>query len=443
MRISTGMIFDAGVRSMNTQTASLLQLQQQVASGRRILNPSDDPVNAARALEVTQSQSVIAQFSVNHNNATSSLGLEEAQLTSVTEVLARVRELTVQAGNTTLAASDRKAIAFELRARFDELVGLANATDGGGQYIFSGFMGATKPFGGSVDGIVNGTDPMQYFGDEGQRRLQISPSRFIEVSDSGNDVFMRVRDGNGYFSTGFSSTAGKIDNQGTAMIDSGTVTDPSKWNAATSKNYEIVFNKDLSVVPPKTYYDVVDTDSGLSILTDFWPDPLDFSSQREYISGQPILLKGLSIDLGSSVTVQSDPAAGDSFTISPSSSQSVFDTVANLVGALEKTVEVATDGTSNGIARLSMDIGFALNNLDQSTENVLRVRAAIGSRMGEIDSTSGVNEDLDLQYQQTLSQLQDLDYAKTISDLTRKQTDLQAAQQAFVRVSQLSLFNYL
>jgi flagellar hook-associated protein 3 FlgL len=63
--------------------------------------------------------------------------------------------------------------------------------------------------------------------------------------------------------------------------------------------------------------------------------------------------------------------------------------------------------------------------------------------MGEIDSTSGVNEDLTLQYQQTLSQLQDLDYAKTISDLTRKQTDLQAAQQAFVRVSQLSLFNYL
>jgi flagellar hook-associated protein 3 FlgL len=54
-----------------------------------------------------------------------------------------------------------------------------------------------------------------------------------------------------------------------------------------------------------------------------------------------------------------------------------------------------------------------------------------------------VNEDLTLQYQQTLSQLQDLDYAKTISDLTRKQTDLQAAQQAFVRVSQLSLFNYL
>jgi flagellar hook-associated protein 3 FlgL len=63
--------------------------------------------------------------------------------------------------------------------------------------------------------------------------------------------------------------------------------------------------------------------------------------------------------------------------------------------------------------------------------------------MGEIDSLSSVNEDLSLQYQQTLSQLQDLDYAKAISDLTRKQTDLQAAQQSFVRMSQLSLFNYL
>ena len=63
--------------------------------------------------------------------------------------------------------------------------------------------------------------------------------------------------------------------------------------------------------------------------------------------------------------------------------------------------------------------------------------------MAEIDSLSSINEDLNLQYQQTLSELQDLDYAKSISDLTRKQTDLQAAQQSFVMMSKLSLFNYL
>jgi flagellar hook-associated protein 3 FlgL len=132
------------------------------------------------------------------------------------------------------------------------------------------------------------------------------------------------------------------------------------------------------------------------------------------------------------------PADGDSFSIAPSSSQSIFATLANLIGALE-----TAGGTPAGNAKLGSEIGFALTNLDQSIDNILRVRAQLGSRLNEIESLSSVNEDLNLQYQQTLSQLQDLDYAKAISDLTRKQVDLQAAQQSFVKASQLSLFNYL
>jgi flagellar hook-associated protein 3 FlgL len=129
----------------------------------------------------------------------------------------------------------------------------------------------------------------------------------------------------------------------------------------------------------------------------------------------------------------------DSFTIAPSSSQSVFKTIANLIGAMES----AGTGTGAVSANLANDIGFALTNLDQATDNILRVRAQIGSRMSEIDSLSSVNEDLNLQYQQTLSQLQDLDYAKAISDLTRNQIDLEAAQKSFLTSSKLSLFNFI
>ena len=204
MRVSTGMIFDAGVASINRQTASLLNVQQQVASGRRILRPSDDPVAAARALEVTQASDVVAQFKRNQDVATSALGLEEVQLASVGDVLGRVRELAVQAGNTNLSSTSRKGIATELRARFDQLLGIANATDGNGQHIFSGYMGAVTPFGGSVDDILAGNE-IVYQGDDGQRTLQVSPSRFIEVSDSGGDVFKRIRNGNGYFVTDYAA----------------------------------------------------------------------------------------------------------------------------------------------------------------------------------------------------------------------------------------------
>lgn len=439
MRISTGMIFDAGVSAINKQTASLLHLQQQIANGRRILTSSDDPVAAARALEVTQAGDTLAQYKQNHNNANSALGLEDAQLSSAGDLLARVRELAVQAGNSTLAASDRAAISSELRARYDELTGIANATDGAGQYIFSGFMGSTKPFGGTVESILAGGE-IGYQGDDGQRKLQVSSNRFLETSDSGNDVFKRVRNGNGYFVTGYAAG-----NSGTGVTDAGTVTDPAKWNALASKNYSINFSVDNVAVPPVTYYDIVDTASGNSMLTGVAPvlPPTAATGQRVYQSGQPIILKNQGaepgvFDLGGSLVISGTPADNDKFTIAPSSSQSVFATLAKLIGALE-----APAGTPGTNAKLGSEIGFALTNLDQATDNILRIRAQLGSRLGEIDSLSGVNEDLNLQYQQTLSQLQDLDYAKAISDLTRKQTDLQAAQQSFAKISQLSLFSYL
>lgn len=431
MRISSGMIFDAGVAGINRNTASLLHIQQQVSANRRMLTPSDDPVAAARALEVTQASDVVAQFKQNQDAATSALGLEEGQLASATGVLARVRELAVQAGNTNLTTGQRKAISIELRSRFDELLGIANATDGNGQRTFSGYMGATTPFGGSVDNLLAGNE-IVYQGDDGQRKIQVSPSRFIEASDSGNDVFKRIRSGNGYFVTGYASG-----NTGSASITSGAVTDPAAWNAAATKNVAVKF----TVTGTVTTYDLVDTVSGTSLLTG-GVAPAPIANQRVFQSGQPIVLAAQgaepAFNLGGSLAVNGAPATGDSFSVAPSSSQSVFVTLAKLIGALE-----APTGTPGANGKYISDIGFALTNLDQAGDNVLRVRAQIGSRMNEIDSLGNLNDSLGLQYQQTLSGLQDLDYAKAISDLTRKQTDLQAAQQSFVKISQLSLFNFL
>lgn len=437
MRVSSGMIYDAGVLGMNRQSASLLNLQQQISSGRRILTPSDDPVAAARALEVQQSGDVVAQFKQNLGAATSSLGMEETQLSSATDLLGRVRELTVQAGNTSLTSADRKSIAAELRSRFDELLGIANATDGSGQHIFAGFMGSVTPFAGTVDGInknyVNNVYPQNeilYQGDDGQRQLQVSPSRILGVSDSGNDVFTRIKNGNGYFSTGYG-----VGNTGTGVIDAGNVTDPAAWNT-NAQNISIKFTVTAGV----TTYDLVDK-NGNSLLTGgVAPAPL--ANQRVYQSGEPIVLKSQgaepAFDLGGSVKITGDPATGDGFSLAPSQSQSVFATIAHLIGALE-----GSDATPADNAKYANEIGFALTNLDQASQNFTRVRTLIGTRMNEMDSLGQLNDNLGLQYQQTLSNLQDLDYAKAISDFTRQQTNLQAAQQSYSQIAKLSLFNYL
>ena len=430
MRVSTGMIFDAGVSSINRQTTSLLHVQQQVAAGRRILRPSDDPVAAARALEVTQASDLVAQFKQNQDNASAALGLEETQLTSAVDVLGRVQELAVLGGTTSLSATARRGIATELRSRFDELLGIANSTDANGQSAFSGFMGATTPFGGSVDSILAGNE-IVYLGDDGQRKLQVSANRFIDTSDSGNDVFKRIRNGNGYFVADYA-----VGNTGTGIVSSGSVTNPATWNAVTTKNVAIRF----TVTGAVTTYDLVDTVSGNSLLTGA-AAPAPLASQRTYQSGQPIILSQVgppAFDLGASISVKGAPASGDSFSIAPSASQSVFVTLAKLIGTLE-----APPGTPADDAKYMNQIDFALTNIGQATNNVLRVRTGIGVRMNELESLGSLNESLGLQYQQTLSNLQDLDYAKAITDLTRDQTNLEAAQKSFAKISQLSLFNYL
>jgi len=429
MRIASNMIFDAGVASIQKQTAALLHTQQQVSSGKRLLSPSDDPVAAARALDVTQASANNSQYLSNQKATRESLGLEENGLTSVGDLIQTVRTLAVQGGNAALSDSDRRSIATDLRQRFTELLGLSNATDGGGQYQFSGYMGATKPFSGSVEaGVV-------YAGDDGQRLMQVSSSRQIAASDSGNDVFMRMRNGNGTFVTAAINT-----NTGTGVVDGGTTLDPTKWNsAANNKNFTLRFAVN-GAVPPVTTYDIVDNVSGNSLLTGAAPGAAPYP--RVFQQGQAVNFKSQgaepAFDFGAQLIINGQPASGDSFSVQASSSQSVFTTMANLVSALE-----SSNSTPANATLLANRIGYALTNLDQASNNILTVRASVGSRMNELDSLANAGEDRNLQYQQSLSNLQDLDYAAAITKLTQQQGTLDAAQKSFLKVSGLSLFNFL
>ncbi|RTL57782.1 MAG: flagellar hook-associated protein 3 [Rhodocyclaceae bacterium] len=222
MRVSTGMIFNAGSGGIQNRTSDLLRTQQQLSSGRRILTPSDDPVGAARALDLSQAQNINSSQASTRTDAKSALGLVDNQLGSVTDLLTRVKELAVQAGDAALSDLDKKSIATELRARFSELVGLANSTDGSGRYLFAGFQDSSRPFGGSVENGV------LYGGDSGIRQLQVSSSRQLGISAPGDDIFMKIRNGNGTFQTGMQTA--KTANTVAVSLASAAVTTAADWN---------------------------------------------------------------------------------------------------------------------------------------------------------------------------------------------------------------------
>ena len=131
-------------------------------------------------------------------------------LAQIVDAIQNIQTLAVNAGNATQTAEEKKMLNTELQGRYQELLGLANSTDGNGVYLFSGFQGGIKPFTESAYGQVS------YNGDEGVRKIQISSGRQIPISENGNEVFRNIKNGNGTFVTA----------AGTANTGSGVVSDP-------------------------------------------------------------------------------------------------------------------------------------------------------------------------------------------------------------------------
>ena len=198
MRISTSWIFHQGVNAMLDQQTALAKTQQQLATGQKILKPSDDPLASTRVLDLNQVIDTISQYQRNADFADARLALEETTLSGAVDILQRIRELTVQALNDTQGPADRGVIAVEVRENIDALLQLANTRDANGEYLFSGFKTGTEPF--SHDGSGN----FLYAGDQGQRSLQIGATTQVATGDSGDDVFMKIDDGAGGISSVFS-----------------------------------------------------------------------------------------------------------------------------------------------------------------------------------------------------------------------------------------------
>lgn len=118
--------------------------------------------------------------------------------------------------------------------------------------------------------------------------------------------------------------------------------------------------------------------------------------------------------------------------------QPLFDTYARIVEALETPV---TDQA--GREDLNGTMARGLGDLDRALGHLLEVRTDLGGRMNTAETQSRINEDQLLQVRTALSEIRDLDYAEAISRFNLQQTALQAAQQTFVQVQRLSLFNFL
>lgn len=403
MRISTATLYDSGTRAILDRQETLAATQLQLATGRRVVLPSDDPAAASQVVSLSSIDARVAQYQKNLQVARGRLALTEATLGSIGTVLQRVRELALSAGNGTLDDGARRAIAAEVQSQLGTLLGLANSSDPStGGYLFAGDATDVRPFARSGGTVV-------YAGDQGHLDVPVSDTLELRSTVNGDEVFARVPSGNGTFATAATAT-----NAGSALIDAGRVADAA---SATGHAYAIRF----TVVGTTTTYDVIDTTTATTV-----------ASGQPYADGQAIAFDGVE------VTVTGVPADGDEFTLAPSTRTNVFDIVQALADLLATPAPTGADR-----ARVQQGLAAAIGNLDRAFERVLASRASVGARLQQADSVENANADHSVELQRRISEAQDLDYAKAVSDFARQQLALEAAQKSFAQITSRSLFDYL
>ncbi|MHA7816861.1 MAG: flagellar hook-associated protein FlgL [Pseudohaliea sp.] len=397
MRISTQMLFQQGLNGILDQQARTARTFEQLATGRQVNNVSDDPVKAARIQELERAVSQQSVYVSNNDRAQQRLAVEENALATAGTVVRRVRELAVQASTDTTGPDGRRLIAVELRQRLEELTAIGNSQSGEGEFIFAGAQSQTRPFalqGGAVT----------YAGDSVQRELLIGPGTTVAEGDTGDAVFMRIRNGNGVVAA---TPAGG--NSGTGVVRAEPGTDTTVYGGASFT---------ISFTDAETYEILDDTSTVVG--------------GGSYEPGGTISYNGVRL------VINGEPQGGDSFAVAPARNESAFATIDKLADALEMAPV-----TDLGRAQQRQAIDDALSQLDRVENRLLEVRASVGGRLNTLEDVQAAQEDVGFTLEKLVSEVRDLDFAEAASRLQQELFTLQASQQAFTRIQGNSLFNFI
>ena len=496
MRISSQFIADQFLAAIEQTQSSLATTEQQITTGKAFQTAGDNPIAASQAITLQATLDQIGQYASNANLAQSRLSFEDTTLSAVSSLLATVRTTAVQASNSTLSSADRATLAATVSQQLESLRQLANTQDGSGQYLFAGSVSNAVPFISPSPGTVT------YQGDSQTRQIQIGSSRSVQDGDPGDRVFTNIRNGNGTFQVQPGSTAPPVTNTGSLVVGATSVTNPSLYTGdtyqvsfavpstafssssgsgntgtgtiaapvspvpagggqqsttitfVTPTSYTLTTNgvtsapqaytsgatisgglwttqvsgtpaagDTFTVAPAQTNYTITDTTTSTTVV-----------SAAPYTSGQAIAVP----NAGISLNVTGVPANGDVLTVSPSANQSLFTTLQNLINALN-----APGSSATLTATLQNNLNSGLQAIDQAVNNLAGVGTDVGARLNAITAQNTVNSNAKLQLTKALSSVQDADYAASITTLSQQQTSLQAAEQSFVSLKKLSIFNFL
>lgn len=402
MRVSTANAYDNTVALLTRRQAELSKLQENLATGKRVLKPSDDPV-AATLAETAANRLSRTQADLRALDAsTTSLKQAESGLAESSELIIKVRDLLVSAGNATFTSSEREDVARQLEGLREQLISVANRQDSAGRTLYGGLGGASTPF---VDLYGPSGAGVQF---QGQRGQAAAGAASLPQSFDGEAIWMRVPQGNGTFTIGLNAA-----NTGSMSTDMGQVANPA---LLTGDDYRI----DIADVAGVLQYTVTNTTTGLAVPG---------QAGVPYVAGGTISFDGLSLQM------RGTPAAGDRVDLAAVNGPTdIFQVVQNAVNALRNT-------TAGNSAALTQDLARAMTELDAGHDRVLLARGRAGEWLNRADSLNGLMADRGVDLKAEKARLEEMDMVQGLSDFKAQELGLEAAIKSYAQVQRLSLFS--
>ena len=449
-RVGTANMYDNSIRNVSARQTSLVNLQENLTSGKRVVRASDDPVSAAQAERALTRISRIQTEQRALENQRNAIAQAESTMGDAIGLVQEARQLMVSAGNGTLSSNDRATIANQLQSLRDQLTAVANRTDTNGIPLLGALGSAQSPF----MGPLNSTPDYLFAGQAGQTA---SDGVTLPNTLDGDSAFMFDAKRDGSFHAAITPGTSTVIMPGATTPSVPAMGQPNRAlttsaitvaegtnfnkNPATGLAYTYSVSFSNVTLDPATNtlsatYNVSSTDPAFVPPAAQTLNPIKIGEKGEFnINGLP---PGMSMKVTTLPTKAVDgtitlsPANGDTINISPQAS--VFSVIDKAIA------EIKAAPNSNVAAQA---ISQALANVDIGLERMSNVRSYAGELLNRADRITGDQEKRSVQLESDRSRAEDLDMIKGISDFQNQQTGYQAALQTYASVQKLSLFNYI
>ena len=425
MKISNKLFSEQQIKQFSRQMEDVQKIQTKISTGKNIIFASDDPVGAVELSGLTDVKNQVNQYIDNTNLALSRLQLMDDTIDAASNVFIRCNELAIQAASDILSSGDREAIAYEFDELKKELLSLSNTKDSSGSYIYSGYKPKNIAFEMNSDGLV------KYNGDRGTVSLAVSESRMIETTLDGSSVFQDIVTSSGVSTDLFAA----IDNISRSIRTANSGVEAAK---APGKAKITLTNED-----PGTYSFTI-TSGAKSV--DFSIDITgnDLSDLRTAINAADLDIVATLEDSNKTLVLTNNYS---------------YDITLSNVGVPGKTISEAAPtsyfnfqaidaaGSSLGNNQIVYDndqtIASRLDELVTIQTHLANQRAKIGARVNSTERQADVMADRKIQIEKDVSDLSDADLSELVTQLQSSITAQEASQKAFVRISQLNLFDFI